>query len=90
MRNKCCLVVRMRSNLLNMMFGHRRHDDLPELPLLLLPGLHVEVVAVHSVVKLLGRTPLYVETVVSWARQVGDQRPGGNKFRQGLCHSYRG
>ena len=60
------------------MFGYGRHQDLPELPGLLVPGLHVEVVAVDTVVEQLRRTPLDVETVVSWAGQVGDQRPGRN------------
>ena len=64
------------------MFSYRRHDDLPELPALLVPGLHVEVVAVHPVVEHLGRTPLNVETVVSRARQVGYQRPGKNIFKE--------
>ena len=63
------------------MFGYRRHQDLPELPVLLLPGLHVELVAVHPVVEHLGRAPLNVETRVAWAGQVGYQRPGRNIFR---------
>ena len=66
----------MGSHLLYVMFGHRRHHDLPELPECLLPGLHVEVVAVHPVVEHLRRAPLNVEAVVSRAGQVGDQRPG--------------
>ena len=66
------------SHLLYVMLGYRWDDDLPELPDRLVPGLHVEVVAVHPVVEHLRWTPLDVETVVSWAGQVGDQRPGRN------------
>ena len=66
------------SHLLYVMLGYRWDDDLPELPDRLVPGLHVEVVAVHPVVEHLRRTPLDVETVVARAGQVGDQRPGRN------------
>ena len=61
-----------------MIFSHRWHDDLPELPEFLLPGLHVEIVAVDPVVEHLRRAPLNVEAAVSRTRQVGDQRPGRN------------
>ena len=66
----------LKPHLLYVMFGHRRHHYLPELPELLLPGLHVEIVAVDPVVEQLRRAPLNVETVVSRTGQVGDQRPG--------------
>ena len=66
------------SHLLYVMLGYRWDDDLPELPDRLVPGLHVEVVAVDPVVEHLRRTPLDVETVVARAGQVRDQRPGRN------------
>ena len=64
------------------MFGYWWHQDLPELPVLLLPGLHVELVAVHPVVEHLRWAPLNVETGVTRAGQVGYQGPGRNIFRQ--------
>ena len=71
----------MKSDLLYVMFGYGRDQDLPELPVLLLPGLHVELVAVHPVVEDLRRAPLNVKTGVPRAGQVGYQGPGRNIFR---------
>ena len=66
------------------MSGYRRHQDLPELPGLLVPGLHVEPVAVHPVVEHLGRAPLDVETGVARAGQVGYQGAGRKIFIEHL------
>lgn len=57
------------------MFVDGRDRDLSPLPVVHVPGLDEDVVAVHPVVELLRLAPLHVERAVTRAGQVGDQRP---------------